>query len=127
MFDGVESERIGDFGLCGGGAAGFELDRADTRLGTPEDAVVLARSEGHGEDVVLVPEEVLTHLTTIPGQPAEELLRADMLWHETPAGGAVFSVGSITFCGALPCDDFDNDVSRLLGNVLGRMLGEAPP
>ena len=122
VFAGIDGDLIGERGLCGGGAAGFELDRADTRLGTPEDAVVLASSEGHGEDFVLVPEEVLTHLTTLSGDPAGSLLRADMIWYETPAGGAVFSTGSITFCGALPCDDFDNDVSRLLGNVLGRML-----
>jgi len=122
-FEGIDGEVIGDFGLCGGGAAGFELDRADIRLGTPADAVVLASSEGHGEDFVLVPEEMLTHLTTLPGQPAGELLRADMLWHATGAGGAVFSVGSITFCGALPCGGFENDVSRLLENVFGRMLG----
>ena len=124
VFAGIESDVIGGFGLCGGGAAGFELDRADVRLGTPEDAVVLARSEGHGEDFVLVPEEMLTHLTTVPGESAEALLRADMIWHENPRGGAVFSVGSITFCGALPCNGFDNDVSRLLGNVLGRMLSD---
>ena len=124
IFDGVDGDVVGDFGLCGGGAAGFELDRADVRLGTPEDAVVLASSEGHGDDFVLVPEEMLTHLTTIPGEPPERLVRADMLWHETPAGGAVFATGSITFCGALPCDGFDNDVSRVLGNVLGRMLGD---
>ena len=47
-----------------------------------------------------------------------------MIWHENARGGAVFSVGSITFCGALPCNGFDNDVSRLLGNVLGRMLSD---
>ena len=29
IFEGVEDEVIGDFGLSGGGAAGFELDRAD--------------------------------------------------------------------------------------------------
>src|SRR6516165_5920527 len=29
IFDGIEDEIIGDFGLSGGGAAGFELDRAD--------------------------------------------------------------------------------------------------
>jgi len=122
VFDGIQGDTFGGFGLCGGGAAGFELDRADVRLGTPPEAVVLASSEGHGEDFVLVPEEVLTHLTTLPGEPAASLLHADILWHDTPAGGAVFSVGSITFCGALPCNDFDNDVSRLLGNVLDRLL-----
>ena len=47
IFAGVEGEIIGDFGLSGGGAAGFELDRADPVLGTPPNAVILARSEGH--------------------------------------------------------------------------------
>jgi N,N-dimethylformamidase len=32
----------------------------------------------------------------------------------------VFSVGSITFCGALPVNGFDNDVSRILDNVVRR-------
>ena len=34
--------------------------------------------------------------------------------------GAVFSVGSITYCGSLPHNKFDNDVSRLTFNVLNR-------
>ena len=34
VFDGVD-DVLGDFGLCGGGAAGFELDRVDERLGSP--------------------------------------------------------------------------------------------
>ena len=46
IFDGIEGEIIGDFGLSGGGAAGFELDRADFALGTPPNALILARSEG---------------------------------------------------------------------------------
>jgi N,N-dimethylformamidase len=37
-------EVFGDTGLSGGGAASFELDRADWRLGTPRNAVILARS-----------------------------------------------------------------------------------
>ncbi|MEM7226809.1 MAG: N,N-dimethylformamidase beta subunit family domain-containing protein, partial [Pseudomonadota bacterium] len=103
MFDGIEDERLGDFGLCGGGAAGFELDRVDRRLGTPENAVVLASSRGHdreeGDFFVLVPEEQLTHNLTSTGEPAKDLIRADMIFYETGGGGAVFSVGSITFCG----------------------------
>ena len=44
IFEGVEGDTIGDFGLSGGGAAGFELDRYDPRLGSPENAVILASS-----------------------------------------------------------------------------------
>ena len=121
VFDGVDEEIIGDFGLCGGGAAGFELDRHDPRLGSPKDAVILARSEGHGKDFILVPEEQLTHITNWPGEPLNDLLRADMIYFELPKGGAVFSVGSITFCGSLLEKDCDNSVSQILRNVVAHM------
>ena len=123
MFAGIDDERLGDFGLSGGGAAGFELDRADPRLGTPEDAIVVASSGNHPDHFVLVPEEHLTHVSTWSGEPEAELIRADMTYFETPGGGAVFSAGSITFCGSLPWNDFNNNISRLLANVLNRFLG----
>ena len=71
-----DDELIGGFGLSGHGAAGFELDRTDKRLGTPPHAIVLARSEGHEPEApwVLVPEEQLTHLTTVAGRASR---RAD--------------------------------------------------
>jgi N,N-dimethylformamidase len=121
IFEGVTDEVLGDFGLSGGGAAGFELDRADARLGTPPHAVVLASSERHDlSRFVLVPEEWLTHVATWPGDPPERLIRADMVYFETPRGGAVFSVGSITFCGSLAHDGYRNNVSRIVDNVLRR-------
>ncbi len=123
VFAGIEDEILGDFGLSGGGAAGFELDRADERLGSPEGIEILASSEGHSDAFVLVPEEHLTHITNWPGQPLQDLLRADMVYFETPGGGAVFSTGSITFCGSLPHNNFDNDISKLLENVVQRFLG----
>ena len=128
MFDGIDTETFGDHGLGGHGAAGFELDRADKRLGTPTHAVVAASSENHPPDApwVLVPEEHLTHIVTWPGEPVEKLIRADLTFFETPKGGAVFSTGSITFCGSLPTNGFDNDVSRLLANVLDRFLDPRP-
>ncbi len=122
MFDGIDDELIGDFGFSGGGAAGFELDRYDRYLGSPEDAVVVASSENHNDTFVLVPEEQLTHITNWAGVPNEELIRADMTYFETPSGGAVFSTGSITFCGSLPFNDFDNNISTLLSNVFNRFL-----
>ena len=124
ILDGITDEKLGDFGLSGHGAAGFELDRTDKRLGTPPHAVVIARSENHPPDApwVLVPEEQLTHLTTIPGAPPRDLIHADMTFFETPNNGAVFSTGSITFCGCLPMNDFNNNISRLLQNVLNRFL-----
>ncbi|HPA89148.1 MAG TPA: N,N-dimethylformamidase large subunit [Quisquiliibacterium sp.] len=122
ILDGVTADTVGGEGFSGHGAAGFELDRVDTRLGSPENAVVIAASEDHPPDApwVLVPEEQLTHITTIPGETHKQLIRADMTYFDCPGGGEVFAVGSITFCGSLPSNDFDNDVSRILDNVLKR-------
>jgi N,N-dimethylformamidase len=119
---GLDGATFGGHGLSGHGAAGFELDRADKNLGTPPHAVILATSEGHEPEApwVLVPEERLTHLTTIPGAKDEELIKSDIVFFETPGNGAVFSVGSITFCGSLLTNGGDNDIARLTKNVLDR-------
>jgi len=120
IFDGVEDEIIGDFGLSGGGAAGFELDRADFELGTPPNTLILARSEGHQSHFVTVPEELLSNLATVTGERPEALIRAEIVYFDTLAGGAVFSTGSITFCGSLSYNNCDNNISRMLENVLHR-------
>jgi N,N-dimethylformamidase len=121
VFDGVKDELFGGEGFSGGGAAGFELDRLDYRLGSPLNAVVLATSEGHDrKNFVVVHEERLGFDNTINGQTLEQLIRADMVYVEKPEGGALFSVGSITYCGSLPAKSYDNDVSRLTFNVLNR-------
>jgi N,N-dimethylformamidase len=127
MFEGVSSEKIGGFGFSGNGAAGFELDRADKKLGTPSHAVVMAQSEDHPPEApwVLVPEEQLTHIMTTTGESHKQLIRADLTFFEAPNNGAVFSTGSITYCGSLPHNDFDNDISRLTENVLRRFLDPA--
>eukprot|EP00976_Prorocentrum_cordatum_P118090 1196409-Prorocentrum_minimum.AAC.6 len=72
------------------------------------------------------PQELLTHVLTETGAPPEELVRSDIVFFEGPAGGAVFSVGSITFCGCLPVNGYSNDVSTLLKNVLARFLDPTP-
>lgn len=123
IFEGVAEEKLGDYGLSGGGAAGFELDRADVELGTPEDALVLARSEGHSGSFVMVPEEFLSHLATTSGERHAELIRGEIVWFQRPGGGQVLSVGSICFCGSLSHADYDNGISRLLENVVRRFAG----
>jgi N,N-dimethylformamidase len=120
MFDGIDEDVLGDYGLSGGGAAGFELDRADADLGTPGNAVILARSEKPPASMTLVLEEMLSHLSTVSGERPDDLMRAEIVYFETPRGGAVFSVGSITFCGSLWRDGFEGPVSRLLENVVRR-------
>jgi N,N-dimethylformamidase len=124
MFDGIEGDIIGDYGLSGGGAAGFELDRADPTQGTPDNAAILARSEDAPASFVTVPEELLSHLHTLAGEPVRDLMRGEIVYYDTPSGGAVFSVGSITFCGSLWRDGQpEGPVSRLLENVVRRFAG----
>ncbi|MDZ7709552.1 MAG: DUF6605 domain-containing protein [Roseovarius sp.] len=122
LFDGVQEHLFGGYGFSGNGAAGFELDHVDQRIGSPQDHVLLARSVGDNRTFMLVPEEQLTHLTNLTGGPEEDAKHADLIYFDLPGGGSVFSVGSITFCGSLPWNDFDNDVSRLLENYLRRKL-----
>ena len=43
-----------------------------------------------------------------------------MVYFKTPNGGAVFSTGSIAWCGALSHDGYRNNVSRITDNVLRR-------
>ena len=58
------------------------------------------------------------------GGSVNPLVRGDIVFYEGPKGGAVFSVGSISWCGALSHNDYDNDVSRMTDNVLRRFISE---
>ena len=126
IFEGVGAdEKIGDFGAVGGGAAGLELDIVDPRLGTPPHTLVLASSENHSNVYLMTPEELIS---TYPGLDGIEdsRVRADMVFFETPNGGAVFSTGSIAWAGSLGHNGYANNVARITGNVLRRLLDPAP-
>jgi N,N-dimethylformamidase len=123
IFDGVPDEIIGDFGLIGGGAAGLELDRTDTSLGTPPNVLVLARSENHTSNYLPTVEALLINYA---GQAALTQVCAEMVFFETASGGAVFSTGSIAWAGSLSHDGYRNNVSRITENVLRRFLDPAP-
>ena len=126
IFEGIgDDEPIGDTGLIMGGAAGHELDRADTALGTPPHALVVATARGFSDGYQHCVEEVLAS-DSRQGGTVNPLVRADMAYFETREGGAVFSVGSIAWCGSLSHNDYDNAVSRITGNVLKRFSAEDP-
>ncbi|MCZ7598257.1 MAG: hypothetical protein M5U09_11765 [Gammaproteobacteria bacterium] len=125
MFEGIDGEVIGDFGLSGGGAAGIELDAADVALGTPPHALVVACSERHSDLYLVTPEDMLDPVPGLGGSESE-LIRADVVFFETPAGGAVFSTGSIAWAGSMAWNGYRNDVARLTANVLQRFLDPRP-
>jgi len=125
LFEGVPaSEHIGDFGLSGGGAAGFEIDQAAADLGTPDFVTVVAFSEGHGPSFHTTFEELLLP-DIFDGAPREHGgISANIVYGKSETGGGLFAVGSITFCGSLSHNNYDNNVSRLLENCLKRFLAD---
>ncbi|MCB8881234.1 N,N-dimethylformamidase [Acidisoma cellulosilytica] len=125
VFEGVEDEVIGDFGLIGGGAAGIELDCINRLLGSPPNILRLASSEDHSPLMLLVNEEFTATLPNLGGDQNEKV-RADLSFYETPAGGAVFATGSIAWCGSLPWNNYENNVSRITLNALRRFMDPKP-
>jgi len=128
MFENIgDDEIIGDFGLVGGGAAGLELDRYDLEFGTPHNGYLLARSEGHTDLMMQVNEEI--HFTVrgyYGGGDENPQVRADMIYYKTPNDGAVFAPGSLAWCGSLSHNNYDNNVSKLMENVIRGFLKEGP-
>jgi N,N-dimethylformamidase len=125
-FEGIgPDEVIGDFGLVLGGAGGNEIDRADPLLGTPAHALRVATTLPHGDTYHLAIEEVeisnsMQHASVNPN------VYGDLVFFETPGGGAVFSFGSMAWCGALSHNDYENNVSRITENVIRRFMDPEP-
>lgn len=114
LFEEVENDTFGTEGMVSGAAAGYEVDATDERLGTAPDTVVLARASGFPETFFQDPSR------WYPGGDEEMERRrcAEMTLRLLPAGGLIFSAGSVAWCGALPAPDETNDVGRLTLNLL---------
>lgn len=104
-----------------GGAAGLEIDRADTELGTPSDTAILATATGFSDSYQHVVEEVASS-DSRQGGTVSPYVRADMTYYDGPNGAAVFATGSIAWCGSLSQNNYDNPVSLITGNVLRRFM-----
>ena len=108
-----------------GGAAGSEIDSASVKRGTPPHALTVAAANNFGADFHWVVEEYQHAHSAVNGENCPHV-RCDMVFYETPNNGAVFSTSSIAFAGALSHNGYDNNVSRLLGNVVNRFLAPEP-
>jgi len=126
IFEGVgKDEKIGDFGLVGGGAAGWEVDRADPLLGTPPHTLTVAVASEFPASYHWVKEEFNHSHSAINGENCP-MVRCDMTFFETPKGGAVFSTSSISWAGSLYHNSYDNNVSRITENVIRRFIDPTP-
>lgn len=114
---------FGDTGFMGGGAAGFELDSVNAKYGTPPHALVVAKGIVIHPDYGWVNEDMLVHRHPLPQQ---DWSCADMTFFETASGGAVFSVGSMTYAGSLMVDSGNSVLGRLTANVVRRFADPAP-
>ena len=123
IFEGVEPEEpIGDFGLVGGGASGQEIDRADVALGTPPQTYLLASAYHQDDSYKVIPEEIEFMFDGLGGTEHPNV-RADLTYYEAAGGGAVFATSSIAWSGSLSHAGYQNNVSRIMGNVLDRFIG----
>ena len=126
IFDGIgDEELIGDFGLAAGGAGGIELDRYELGLGTPPHTMLVASTHGHSDNYPLVSEEV-TYAFPGRGGTQDGQVRGDMIYFTTPEDGACFAAGSIAWSQALPCRGGENNVARIMRNVLNAFLKDGP-
>jgi N,N-dimethylformamidase len=109
IFDGVQEDLIGAYGLNLGSAVGYETDAIRHQLTEGEDRTVtlLARS---------------THPDFDPPKWVAATPSADMCMVEAGGGGAVFTTGSVTWSGSLSHDDYSSDISAITLNVLRRFL-----
>ncbi len=126
IFEGIgDDELIGDFSalVLSHGAGGFEIDRVDHALGTPHHALLLATASGYSDFYQLAIEDQFASSPNTGGT-ANELIRSDMVYFEGPNSGAVFSVGSISWCASLSYNNGDNNVSRVTQNVLSKFSRE---
>jgi N,N-dimethylformamidase len=123
VFDGVsDADVIGDYGLSLGGAAGYEIDRHDPSLGSPERSAVLMTSQGmHPDSYLLVVEDAEVMIPNVTGS-TNARVRSDVVYLPYKGGGAVFSAGSCSWCGSLSHNSYDNDIYRITSNVLSAFL-----
>lgn len=121
LFEGIEVDILGDFGFSGGGAAGFELDIVDHALGSSSQTAVLAVSECHSADYACVPEKAWNPDDHTAAWKASQI-RADLALTQHAKGNYVFAASSIMFCGSLPASNFNNNISTLLKNFIGKCL-----
>lgn len=119
LVEGVDlSAPFGTSGRVLGTAAAYETDFYNQYLGSASECIVIASAQMPDSYVAFAP----GFHASPSGEDERSRRRSDMVLWRTPAGGLVWSVGSIAWTGAL---DDDAVVARLTRNALTLMVGEA--
>lgn len=125
IFEDIQNKTFGNYGLIGGGAAGQEVDSIKAKFGTPYGSPVHILHLARGT--------VSQWPSYNPGGTSAKEYRsnfpetyADLVFFETPNGGAVFSVGSMAWVGSLSHNNYQNDIARITENVLRRFMDSTP-
>ncbi len=128
VFDGVDREVFGAGPslVLHHGAGGFEVDKANRLLGTPAHAMVLASTFGLSDAYQMCIEERRASMPDTGGTVCPDI-GADMVLLPYPNGGAVFSVGSISWIYTLSGNGYAGDTSRITENVLRRFAEDPAP
>jgi len=129
IFDGTtEGEVFGEYGIdrVKGGVVGFEIDKFNPGSGAPRHILHLATNEP------LLPKIEDVKVGTLPltiayhPSPGDMWAGADVVFFETPNGGAMFSTGTICWFSSALENDYDNDVAQITRNVIARFLEPEP-
>lgn len=125
LFAGITDDLIGNFPslVSGFGAAGMEIDRVAYDLGTPSHALVLATATGFSDAYQLDIQDVGAATPYFGGSTHPDV-RADIVFFETPNGGAVLSVGSIAWCSTLSYNNYNNNVSVFTENAVRSFMAD---
>jgi N,N-dimethylformamidase len=86
--------------------------------------MVMASADGHSDSYQHVVEE-LNASDSKEGATVNPLVRADMIYFETPNNGAVFSTGSIDWVGAPSHNNYQNSVSKVTENVMRKFRAQS--
>jgi N,N-dimethylformamidase len=97
----------------------------DHKLGSPYHTLILGTASGFTDNYQHVIEEI-TLTDNKQGGKTHPLVKADLAYVKYPNGGGVFSTGSISWCGSLSYNNYENNVSKLMENVLKRFSSEEP-
>src|SRR5258707_13980599 len=107
--------------------APFHRDMPDSpdRDFTPQPAADPERSQliSHCENAGALAEVMIPNVTA----STNSRVRSDVVYLPYEGGGAIFSVGSCSWCGSLSQKSYDNDIYRITDNVLTAFLGAALP